>query len=79
MPTYDLLNTVTDEELEVFMSYSSLQEYLTDNPNWKMVHKKTGGFINGNGDIFSKLPDGYNDHLKAIKKGSGMANTIKTK
>ena len=79
MPLYDIKNEETGEELEILMSHASLQEYLSDNPNWKIVHNKPIGLINGKGDIFHKLPDGYNDHLKAIKKGSGMGNTIKTK
>ena len=79
MPTYDIKNTETGEEKEVFMSYGTLQEYLALNPEWVSIHKKTGGFIPENGDIISKMPSSYNDLLKSIKKGSGRSNTIKTK
>lgn len=79
MPLYDLRNEETGEEVEVNMSYTSLQEYLDENPEWKKIIKKTGGLIPESGDFFSRVPDSFNDHLKAIKKGSGRNNTIKTK
>ena len=77
MPTYDIKNTETGEEKEVFMSYGTLQEYLALNPEWVSIHKKTGGLIPENGDMFSKTPDSWRDLAKSIKKGSGRGNTIK--
>ena len=77
MPTYDIKNTVTDEVKEVFMSYGTLQEYLQLNPEWKLVHHRTGGLIPENGDMFSKVPDSWKGHLKGIKKGSGRGANIK--
>ena len=59
------------------MSYGTLQEYLQHNPDWKLIHKKTGGLIPENGDMFSKTPDSWRDLAKSIKKGSGRGNTIK--
>ena len=78
MPTYDLRNTSTGEVEEYFVSISKMQEMIQSG-EYEMVHKSSGGFISENGDIFHKMPSGYNDLLKSIKKGSGRSNTIKTK
>lgn len=78
MPLYDIKNVETGEVKEVSMSYSSLQEYLLSG-EWIQVHHTTGGLIPENGDMYSKVSDGWNDVLKSIKKGSARSNTIRTK
>ena len=77
MPLYDLRNTETSEIKEVNMSYASLQEYLEENPQWKLIHKKSMKIVSESGDMFSKTPDSWRDLAKSIKKGSGRNNTIK--
>tara|TARA_Y100001938_G_C8056528_1_gene414688 strand:- start:920 stop:1075 length:156 start_codon:yes stop_codon:yes gene_type:complete len=37
----------------------------------------TPTIIGGTGSLLSKTSDGWKDHLKEIKKGSGKGNTIK--
>ena len=37
----------------------------------------TPTIISGTGSLLSKTSDGWKDHLKEIKKGSGKGNTIK--
>ena len=75
MPTYDLRNTETGEEKEVFCTYTKLQDYLSD--GWIQIHKKSIELVRENGDVLSKSSDGWNDLLKSIKKGSGRDNTIR--
>ena len=78
MPTYDLKHIPTGEVKEHFVSIGTMTE-MVESGEYEIVHKKSGGFISENGDIFHKMPSGYNDLLKSIKKGSGRSNTIKTK
>ena len=78
MPTYLIKNSKTEETKEVFMSYGTLQHYLSLNPEWTQIHKSFN-IVSEHGDFFSRVPDSFNDHLKGIKKGSGVTNTIKTK
>ena len=76
MPTYDLRHIPTGEVEEHFVSISKMQE-MTASGEYEIVHKKTGGLIPENGDMFSKVPDSWKDHLKGIKKGSGRNANIK--
>jgi hypothetical protein len=77
MPTYDVIVNETGEEKEVICSYSSLKEKI-DSGEWKQIHKSPSTIVSGVGSIFQrKTSDGWKDHLKAIKKGSGRSNTIK--
>lgn len=65
MPTYRLLNNETGEEYEDFMSISSLDDLLRDNPNITQL-------VNGAPMIISGVPrkpdNGFRDLLKDIKK-----------
>ena len=76
MPTYLIKNTETDTEEEVFMSYGTLQEYLSINPHLKQVHKSSH-IVGGVRDVFSRTDDGWKDVIKSIKKGSGKGNTVR--
>ena len=76
MPSYTLRNIKTKEERDVFCSYTELQEILNDDP--QLVQKlTTPKIVSGVGSLLSKTDDGWKDHLKEIKKGSGRDNTIK--
>lgn len=78
MPTYTLKNTDTNEEWDVFCSYSKLQEMLKENSNYQTVHKSVS-LVSGTNDTLSKTPDGFRDVLHKMKSGAGRNNTIKIK
>ncbi len=76
MPTYDLRHIPTGEVEEHFVSIRTMTE-MTESCDYEIVHRKTGGLIPENGDMFSKVSDGWKDHLRGIKKGSGRNSNIK--
>lgn len=47
MPTYDFINTETNEVEEHFMSISAKDKYLKDNPHMKQCYTKVPGIIRG--------------------------------
>ena len=74
MPIYKLVNTETDETKEEYCTYEELQEILKDK-DWTRIL----GFpkiVTGVGTLQSKVPDGFRDRLKQIKKNT-RNNTIK--
>ena len=76
MPSYTLRNIKTKEERDVFCSYTELQDLLKEDPT--LVQKlTTPKIVSGVGSLLSKTDDGWKDHLREIKKGSGRDNTIK--
>jgi len=66
MPTYRFLNKNTNEEFEEFMSISSLEGYLTDNPHF--VQLVNGAPMISSGRGMQKPDQGFRDILKEIKK-----------
>lgn len=79
MPTYNFRNKETGEEIEVLMKISELDEYKANNPHMEQFLKKPPLLARESRDIISRTPDGFNDVLKSIKKGSGRNTTIHTK
>jgi hypothetical protein len=66
----------TKEEFDVTCTWSEMQDLLKENPNLiqklstpKIISGRMGGM---------KVPDGFTDLKKQIKKNSGRGNTIKT-
>jgi hypothetical protein len=48
MPTYDFINTDTDEVIEdQFMSITAKEDYLKDNPHMKQHYTKVPGIVSG--------------------------------
>ncbi len=47
MPTYDFLNTETDEVEEHFMTISAKEKFLEDNPHMKQHYTKVAGIVSG--------------------------------
>ena len=75
MPQYTMRDIKTKEELEVTCTWTEMQELLNENPNLvqklstpKIISGRSGGM---------KVPDGFTDLKKNIKKHSGRGNTIK--
>ncbi len=80
MPTYQFRNKETGEEQEVVLRMSFLDQWKLDNPDWEQFFSGTLSISwGGRRDIISRTPDGFKDLLNTVKKGSGRANTIRTK
>ncbi len=47
MPTYDFINTDTDEVEEHFMSISAKEQFLKDNPHMKQTYTKVASIVSG--------------------------------
>ena len=76
MPTYTLRDIKTNNEWDVVCSYDELQTILDELPDVIKV-LSTPKIVTGVGSLHSKVPDGFKDKLKQIKKGSGRGDTIK--
>lgn len=65
MPTYTFKNKDTGEYEEHFMSINDLDKFIEDNPNLKKL-------IDSPGVTYAspKIPDGFRDRLKEIKKNT---------
>lgn len=79
MPTYSFRNLKTGEEIEIILRISELDQYKEDNPHLQQFIGKAPENVGMVKDMYSRVPDGFNDVVKQIKKGSGLRNTIKTK
>ena len=75
MPIYTLRKLSTEEEWEVNVTYDELTQILEDEDIVKVL--STPKIVTGVGSLHGKVPDGFKDKLKQIKKGSGKNNTIK--
>jgi hypothetical protein len=79
MPTYRFSNSETKEEYEEFMSISSLETYLKENPN--VTQLVNGAPMISSGRGMSKPDSGFRDLLKDMKKkhsGGLTRSTINT-
>lgn len=79
MPTYRFRNENTGEEFEDFMSISTLDSYLTENPHITQLVNGAPAIHSGRG--FNKPDNGFRDLLKDMKKNhsKGMSgSTINT-
>ncbi len=78
MPTYNFVNTKTNEEFESFMRMSELDQYLLDNPDIQQMPSPIN-LHSGIGLGLRKTSDGFNDLLKSKKSFYGKGNTINTR
>lgn len=76
MPTYKFLNNQTGEEFEEFMSISSMEEYLKNNPH--ITQLVNGAPLIHSGRGFGKPDQGFRDLLKDIKKKHSQGITKST-
>lgn len=75
MPTYNFLNTQTNEEFQDFMSISALDKFLADNPHiTQMVSAPAISSGRGTG----KPDQGFRDILKEMKKTHSKGITRST-
>jgi hypothetical protein len=61
MPTYQFLNTQTDEEFEVLMKISEREEYLKNNPHIQPI-LSAPALVTGV-STSNKVPDGFKEVL----------------
>ena len=67
MPVYSMKNTETQEEFEITLKYTDLEQYLNDNTNIKQIFKR----FPGTGDPMrlglKKPDDGFRDVLRNVQ------------
>ena len=73
MPTYNFRDKETGDEFEIRMSISDLDKYKQDNPHLEQFHTNFPGVV-GDAGIRNKVPDGFRDVLKSIKKANYGSN-----
>lgn len=73
MPLYEFRNTETNEVFEKSLTVSDREIYLQENPHIKQIHTSGINAVSSVG-IKNKVPDGFRDVLKNIKKNNPGAN-----
>jgi len=76
MPTYTLRSLKNNHEWDVTCSFEELNTIIDEMEDVVRVIKPPK-IVTGVGNLHSKVPDGFRDKLKQIKRGSGRDNTIK--
>lgn len=74
MPTYTLRDNKKDETFDVLCSWNQLQTMLKENPDLEKMVSAPQIVSSVSGSL--KVPTGFKDLQKQIKKGSGRGNTI---
>lgn len=64
MPTYNFIDTETQEEFEVVMKISEREEFLKENPQVQSIISAPA-LISGTGS-YQKVPDGFKEVLSKI-------------
>jgi hypothetical protein len=70
MPTYDLRNTKTGEEISKLCTIAE-KEAMVASGEWEQFHSRMPGDITHTGNIVNKTSGDWKDLLKSIKKGAG--------
>ena len=72
MPTYDFINTETDEiSLDVLMTISDKEQYMIDNPHIKQHYTKVPGIVRSSGTT-NVDNHGFKEVLQKIGEGHPM-------
>lgn len=71
MPTYDFLNTETNEVEEHFMSISGKEEFLKDNPHMQQHYTKVPGIVRSSGTT-NVDNHGFKEVLQKVGEGHPM-------
>ena len=74
MPTYTLRDNKQDVTFDVLCSWNQLQTMLKENPDLEKMVSAPQIVSSVSGSL--KVPTGFKDLQKQIKKGSGRGNTI---
>jgi hypothetical protein len=75
MPVYTLRNDVTEQIMDVNMSYKDLQDFLHGNPEYSQIFKMPAT-VTGRMSTHRMAGEGWQDVLKKVKKNSGKDNKI---
>lgn len=75
MPVYTVRNDVTEEIMDVNMSYKDLQDFLHGNPEYSQIFKMPAT-VSGRMSTHRMAGEGWQDVLKKVKKASGKDNKI---
>ena len=78
MPVYTVTHKETSEKKTLVCSYDELNEFLSDNNDWKQ-NLSAPLLVSQHGGLLSRTDGGWNEVLTSIKQGSGAGNTIRTK
>jgi len=70
MPTYDLRNTATGEEITKLCTIAE-KEAMVESGEWEQFFTRMPADITHTGNIINKTSGDWKDLLKKIKKGSG--------
>ncbi len=73
MPLYEFRNTETNEVFEKSLSLSERETYLAENPHIKQIHTSGLNAVSDAG-VRNKVPDGFRDVLRGIKKANPRSN-----
>ena len=76
MPTYIIENKKTEEREERFCSWSEIEKFIQENPDWH-IPPSAPSLVTHTGNIVNKTSGDWKNHLENIKKGSGSGNSIK--
>ena len=68
MPMYSFKDNNTGEVFDKVMSWDSRNEYLENNPHLTTIIDKAPGLIGGKSMDSGRLPDGFKDKLREMKK-----------
>lgn len=74
MPTYTIRKD--NDTKDMVCSWGELQEYLTQNPEWKHVLSAPKIIGGRKSHATAGTDDGWKDTLRKIKSGSGKGSTI---
>lgn len=74
LPTYKFQDKNTGKVWKEFMGISECDKYLAENPHIERLVNGAPRIVSGVGT--AKVPDGFRDVMKAIKKRSGKDNKI---
>lgn len=72
MPTYDFLNTKTDEVEEHFMTISAKEVWLKENPHMKQHYTKVPGIVSSSGMSHNVDNHGFKEVLQKVGEGHPM-------
>lgn len=70
MPTYDLRNTKTGEEISHLCTIAE-KEAMVASGEWEQFHSRMPADVTHVGGIFHKTPDSWKDKLKDMKSKTG--------
>ena len=78
MANYTFLNTITEEEIDISMPISELDDYKLKNTHLQQLIKRAPSIADPTRLGLRKPDHGFRDVLKRVEKASGRSNKINT-